>query len=281
MTEHFASSVARPVAGFHDVWKQLLVSGEKSDVRFAVGRESGEAKIFAAHKFLLSVRSDVFDRMFNGDLRENTAQPIDIPEIRPAAFAAMLSFVYTGTVDAVEGLPEPCSLSGVDSVFEVLYCADKYNLKELTKLALHVVFRRLDHDTCLDYLENAQRCGMESCARVVQKCLNWVDCFTDVILAAERFCAVSRDTLLRILQRGSLRVEENAVYLAAEKWAKAACLRDDVDASPDSCRAQLDEALFLIRFPLMTDAQLTDGPVKKIAVPGVAVRYSYRIKATI
>ncbi|XP_055355229.1 BTB/POZ domain-containing protein 6-like [Paramacrobiotus metropolitanus] len=249
-----------------------------SDVQFAVGRQRGAVKIFSAHKFLLSVRSDVFRAMFYGELPENTAQPIDIPEILPAAFACMLSFVYTGTVEAVEGLPPPSSLVCAESVTEVLYCADKYHLPQLTKMALNAVLSRLDHASCLDYLENAQRWPLESCARVVQECLYWVDVCSDVVLGTERFCALAPETLQLILQRNTLCVDENAVYTAAEKWAAAACLRNALDASPGNRRAMLGPALFLIRFPLLTDAQLTDGPVQSGLLLDSEVVALYRYK---
>ncbi|XP_055355204.1 BTB/POZ domain-containing protein 6-like [Paramacrobiotus metropolitanus] len=256
------SETAPRAAGSHGGWKKLLVSGDKSDVQFAVGRQRGEVRIFSAHKLLLSVHSDVFERMLYGDLRENTAQPIDIPEILPSTFASMLSFVYTGTVEAVEGLPEPCSLSGVDSVFEVLYCADKYNLPRLTELALRTVFRQINQQNCLDYLDNAQRWPLESCTRIADDCLDCLNICSDTVLPSQRFCGVSRETLLCILQSRLLQADENAIYTAVKRWAEAACLRDGLDPSPSNLREMLGPALFHIRFPLMTDAQLADGPVK-------------------
>ncbi|XP_055355206.1 BTB/POZ domain-containing protein 6-like [Paramacrobiotus metropolitanus] len=137
-----------------------------------------------------------------------------------------------------------------------------YNLPQLTELAHNTVTRRMDYRNCLDYLENAQRWPMGSCAAIVDYCFLWLNTFSDVVLASERFCSLDRATLLLILQRHGLDVEESALYAAVERWATAACLRNALDASPDNRCAILGPALFHIRFPLLTDAQLADGPIQ-------------------
>jgi hypothetical protein len=59
---------------------------------FKVGRGGAEQRI-PAHKFVLSVGSAVFDAMFNSTLATQEDE-IVIPDVEPAAFLALLRFLY-------------------------------------------------------------------------------------------------------------------------------------------------------------------------------------------
>ena len=75
-----------------------LFNNEKlSDVHFVVGPKK---KRIPAHRVLLSARSEVFDRMLNGNMKESNIElDIDIPDMDSSAFLPMLKFVYTGKSD--------------------------------------------------------------------------------------------------------------------------------------------------------------------------------------
>lgn len=59
-----------------------------ADVHFIVGKGNSVQRI-PAHKFVLSVSSSVFDRMFNGILTSKSDE-IELPDVEPAAFFALL-----------------------------------------------------------------------------------------------------------------------------------------------------------------------------------------------
>ena len=63
-----------------------------SDIHFKVGKEQN-CQIIPAHKFVLSVGSAVFDAMFNGNLKTED-DVIDLPDVEPQAFIALLRFLY-------------------------------------------------------------------------------------------------------------------------------------------------------------------------------------------
>ncbi|XP_055356908.1 uncharacterized protein LOC129602006 [Paramacrobiotus metropolitanus] len=100
------------------------------------------------------------------------------------------------------------------------------------------------------------------CDVVVEKCLDIVDASTAGVFQSDYFIKLERKTLELILQRSTLSAEENVIYMAVEEWAKAACLGKKVSASATNRRQALGPVFFLIRFALLTDAQLTNGPVK-------------------
>lgn len=65
-----------------------------SDVRFIVGK-GRQAQRIPAHKFVLAAGSAVFDAMFNGGMA-TTSTEIELPDVEPAAFLALLRYRRTG-----------------------------------------------------------------------------------------------------------------------------------------------------------------------------------------
>ncbi|XP_055331589.1 BTB/POZ domain-containing protein 3-like isoform X2 [Paramacrobiotus metropolitanus] len=258
-TKNPASSIVReqgkPAAGIVSCIQKSLASGEMSDVRFAVGRQFGTAKIFAAHKYILSIRSAVFRTMFHGSLPEKCDEAIDIPDFIPEAFANMLSYVYT---DSLENL-------SLENVFPTLNCADKYDLPELVQTCTDFITSRLTEDDILATLEQVgclQAMHWQA-DDVTTKCWQLIDSKTGAVLHSDQFTDIAPRTLQGLLQRSSLSAdEEYDIYLAVERWAAAACQRADMEASAANRRQVLGDALFLIRFPLLSSAQLTSGPIK-------------------
>lgn len=65
-----------------------------SDVRFVLGKGRGAAAAggpqrIPAHRFVLAAGSAVFDAMFNGGMATTSAE-IELPDVEPAAFLALL-----------------------------------------------------------------------------------------------------------------------------------------------------------------------------------------------
>ncbi|XP_055351472.1 BTB/POZ domain-containing protein 6-A-like isoform X2 [Paramacrobiotus metropolitanus] len=236
-----------PAAGLVSCMKQTLTSGEFSDVRFTVGRHFGPVKTFEAHKHILAMRSSVFRAMFYGSLPENCAVPIDIPDFMPDAFANMLSYMYT---DEAENL-------NADNVFHTMNCADKYDVAPLVQICLSMIYSQLDVDNCLFALEQAVQWHADT---IVEKCWRLLDEKTEEILRSDHFTCIRQDTLRTILQRDTLSAGEQDIYSAIERWATEACKRNNMEPSAANRRQMLGEALFLVRFPLLTAAQLSDGP---------------------
>ncbi|XP_055330299.1 BTB/POZ domain-containing protein 3-like [Paramacrobiotus metropolitanus] len=231
--------------------EQAFASGDLSDVRFTVGRPSGDVRDFTAHKFVLGIRSPVFRMMFYGNVPENGQDAVDIPDIHPDAFANMLSFVYT------DGVPVDDLNAG--NVFATMSCANKYGLPELVQLCSNFVVSQLTADNCLATLKQAVFWHADN---IVDECLALVDHHSVAMLQSDQFDGITQETLQRILQRKTLLAEEHMIYLAVERWAAAACSSNAVEASAANRRQMLGDALFHVRFPLLNNTELADGPGK-------------------
>ncbi|XP_055348097.1 BTB/POZ domain-containing protein 6-like [Paramacrobiotus metropolitanus] len=239
-----------------DYMKQMMLAGELNDVHFKVGRQFGPTQNFSAHKLVMAARSSVFRTMFYGSLPEKIH--LDIPDIHPEAFANLLSFVYTDTVDNLD----------VGNVFATLCAAGKYDVPRLMKICSDFIANQLGVNNCLTILEQAIQWKADS---VVQKCLDLVDAKSEAVLRSDPFTTIIPATLRMILQRNTLTARENAVYLAVERWAAAACARNGLDSSAANRRQMLGDALFLVRFPLLSPQQLADGPGQSGLLSGAEI----------
>ncbi|XP_041493790.1 speckle-type POZ protein-like [Microtus oregoni] len=89
-------------------------------------------KEFRAHKAILAAHSPVFRAMFEHDMEESRTNHIEIHDLKPEVFKAMMDFIYTGK--------EPVLHSMVDAV---LAAADKYGLERLKVMCESALCRDL------------------------------------------------------------------------------------------------------------------------------------------
>ena len=110
-------------------------SRKPTDVTFIFREEwcgFSNFKEIKAHKFVLSLVSDVFEAAFYGDIQDNGR--IEIKDATAEAFEAMIHFIYN-----IES-----SVCNYD--FEMicsLYClADKYNIGALKEESLQAIYNK-------------------------------------------------------------------------------------------------------------------------------------------
>ena len=121
---------------------------------------------------------------------------------------------------------------------------------------------------CVEYLETnvdaSNACLLLSHSRLfeepelMQRCLDVIDSQALQTLQSDSFTGIDYQTLEQILGRDNLRVDETIVFTAAVRWAEAECTRQGRDTSPQQCREVLGDALYLIRFPVMTPSDFAD-----------------------
>ncbi|XP_055353027.1 BTB/POZ domain-containing protein 3-like [Paramacrobiotus metropolitanus] len=182
-------------------------------------------------------------------LPERCDGPIEIADFIPEAFANLLSYMYTDTAENLNAV----------NVFHTMNCADKYDFAPLVQVCLEMIYSQLSIDNCLSVLEQALHWLADG---IVEKCFNFLDKESLVVLQSPTFAAISKDLLKTILLRETLSAEECDIYLAVEKWGQEACFREDMEPSAAYRREMLGSALNLLRFPLMTSGQLADGPAQ-------------------
>ncbi|KAF8662692.1 hypothetical protein HU200_056297 [Digitaria exilis] len=89
-----------PPSNMLDNLGELLESGKRSDVTFKVKEE-----VIHAHKFVLAMRSPVFEAELYGPMtKDKKRQSITVEDMEPDVFMALLWFIYTDSLPAMEDL---------------------------------------------------------------------------------------------------------------------------------------------------------------------------------
>lgn len=99
-----------PPATIGDNLLHFLMESTSSDVTFIV-----EGAPIKAHSQILSARSEVFSRQFNGYMRESVSKEVVVEDCDVATFKALLTFVYTDDLDCMETLVHACAGGGSES----------------------------------------------------------------------------------------------------------------------------------------------------------------------
>ena len=120
----------------------------------------------------------------------------------------------------------------------------------------------------------------------MQRCLCFIDVRTEEALQADSFSEIDHQTLKQILARDSLGAKETLVFAAATRWAEAECTRQGRDVNPELCREVLGDALYLVRFPTMSENEFADGAVQsgllsKQEITDVSLFFSSDIKPNV
>ncbi|XP_051979515.1 BTB/POZ domain-containing protein 2a isoform X2 [Xyrauchen texanus] len=198
-------------------------------------------------RFALAVGSAVFDAMFNGGMA-TTSTEIELPDVEPAAFLALLKFLYSDEVQI-----------GPETVMTTLYTAKKYAVPALEAHCVEFLKKNLRADNAFMLLTQARLFDEPQLASL---CLENIDKNTVDALAAEGFTDIDLDTLMAVLERDTLGVREVCLFGAAVRWAEAEAQRQQLQPTPENKRRVLGKALSLIRFPLMTIEEFAAGPAQ-------------------
>ncbi|EPQ08102.1 BTB/POZ domain-containing protein 2 [Myotis brandtii] len=201
----------------------------------------------AGDRFVLAVGSAVFDAMFNGGMA-TTSTEIELPDVEPAAFLALLKFLYSDEVQI-----------GPETVMTTLYTAKKYAVPALEAHCVEFLKKNLRADNAFMLLTQARLFDEPQLASL---CLENIDKNTADAITAEGFTDIDLDTLVAVLERDTLGIREVRLFSAVVRWSEAECQRQQLQVTPENKRKVLGKALALIRFPLMTIEEFAAGPAQ-------------------
>ncbi|KAF8777735.1 Speckle-type POZ protein like [Argiope bruennichi] len=106
-----------------------------------------EKKSLFVHKFVLCARSPVFLAMLTSEMKENITKYIEIEDISVESLEKFLIFLYTDAFEDIEW----------DTVFELYYAADKYQVERLKLLCSSYLVENVDCDSVCELLTLADR----------------------------------------------------------------------------------------------------------------------------
>ncbi|XP_053609680.1 BTB/POZ domain-containing protein 6-like isoform X1 [Plodia interpunctella] len=184
----------------------LLQTESWSDCKFRVGQQ---VKVyFSAHKLILASSSRVFEAMFYGDLAE-TRDVIDITDIQPEAFKAMLEYIYTDVL----------KLKTCDEACALYQCADKYNLKRLCEGCVKFLLSNVKPENVCQIFEFAKMYNEQG---LIDKTIQIIHAHTPEVLNSNAFFESKPSTVVDIFSQQILNIKsEIELFDAAERYANS------------------------------------------------------------
>ncbi|CAM0908633.1 unnamed protein product [Alopecurus aequalis] len=143
----------------------LLKAGEGTDVVFQVGGEK-----FAAHRCVLAARSAVFKALLFGPMKEGSSMVVQVEDMDPTIFKAMLVFIYS------DSLPAPADEEEQEDgvMFQHLFvAADRYGVRRLREMCEMRLCEHIDVGTATTIIALAEQHGSN---RLKEACDEFLRC---------------------------------------------------------------------------------------------------------
>jgi speckle-type POZ protein len=176
---------------------KLLLAEKGSDVTFGVGGET-----FAAHKIILAARSPVFEAELYGEMKERNEQCIVVEDMQPAAFKALLHFIYT---DSFPGVDDTGDDDYTETIRHLLVAADRYAIDRLKLICQSILGKNLAMETLATTLALADQ---HNCDRLKDACIEFISSKDemDALMATQGYTNLKRtcpSVLLDVLEKAS------------------------------------------------------------------------------
>lgn len=192
--------------------EHLYLDEKYADVHFVFASNDGKVVRVPAHKNLLAVISDVFDRMFYGDLKENGDNKI--VDASGAAFKEFLQFFYRSEVKL-----------SANRIADVMYLGNKYDVPKCMDGCVEFLDKGLTDDNVCDTLSLAI---LYDQSELMKPCEKRILLNTAVVFASAGFLECSKEALAHILQMDFLSCTEVDVFEACVAWVQAKSKRNAV-----------------------------------------------------
>jgi speckle-type POZ protein len=154
-----------PPSDLPDDFGKLLETREGADIIFNV-----QGEYFFAHRIVLAARSPVFGAELCGIAAgEHNRGCITIDGMEPAAFGALLHFIYTDSLPGMDDL-DVDEIHGM--VKHLFVAADRYAMERLKSVCMGILCRCLGDSTVESTLVLADQ---YNCSELKDVCLKYVD----------------------------------------------------------------------------------------------------------
>ncbi|XP_054162462.1 uncharacterized protein LOC128960412 [Oppia nitens] len=168
---------------------KFLDNPNECDITFKI-----ENKTIAANKWLLRLRSDVFNAMFSVEFTESTESVIDIKDIKYNTFKALLKYIYCNRII----LENDCNCH---QVMDLYICADIYHIKSLMETLEKMLIQMINFETIEEIYEFAKQYSVETMFAKLNSFLNNnLDYYmTKTISELKRLATLSDGYLMELL----------------------------------------------------------------------------------
>ncbi|XP_049404336.1 BTB/POZ and MATH domain-containing protein 3 isoform X2 [Solanum stenotomum] len=159
-------SVTIPPSDMGQSLKYLLDAELGCDIVFRVGEEA-----FKGHKLILAARSPVFRAQFFGLIGNPKTGELEIEDIEPSVFKAMLQYIYSDELpDLIEITGSTSTCTSTIVMQHLLAAADRFGLDRLKELCEAKLCEEVNVDTVATTLSLAEQ---HRCPQLKAICLKF------------------------------------------------------------------------------------------------------------
>ena len=229
-----SSYLYKPKEYFRDIFFQLSKHRRNDkfcDITIIVG-----GKKYRAHKVILTAASPYFEAMFFSGMVESHQETVEVQNIDPEGFEAILSMIYDGQIFISDA-----------TVQSILFAASIFQIDHLKKACSDFLIKQLSPQNCLGIKIFAEAHGCYDLMELAHR--HALSRFAEVS-KSEEFKLLSLEHVTDLLKRDNIRVnDEEDMFDAAMGWINY-CTEE---------RAQyVAHLLRLVRLPLLSPEVLAD-----------------------
>ncbi len=169
--ENFISN--NPSKSNTSLTEELFQNGKFSDIKIKVS-----SREFHVHRCILSLASEVFERMFLSDMIETRSNIIEINDISDEICEEMLRFIYCNTINNLD-----------INALDLLYAADKYAIENLKTLCIQSL---IDTFTCETAAEMLIRANIYNSKLLKDNLLLFIKTYSKEVFATEQWKQLER-----------------------------------------------------------------------------------------
>ncbi|XP_019157281.1 PREDICTED: BTB/POZ and MATH domain-containing protein 3-like isoform X1 [Ipomoea nil] len=224
-------SISIPASDMGLNLKYLLDSEVGSDIVFQVGEET-----FKAHKLILAARSPVFKAQFFGLIGNPNTDKVELEDIEPSIFKAMLQFLYTDQLPNLhEIIGSTSTCTSTIMMQHLLAAADRFGLDRLKQLCEAKLCEEVTVDTVATTLSLADQ---HRCLQLKTICLKFAATNLGVVMQSEGFKHLEEScpSLLSELLETVASIDEKASLISSRKRSSSSIF--GVDLVPDGAAAE-------------------------------------------
>ncbi|RHZ84938.1 hypothetical protein Glove_74g202 [Diversispora epigaea] len=193
---------------------QLLENSIDYNVTIEVGEEP-DKQTYKVHSYILQSRNSYFYKKLNEiSFNENHIKVLKMHNISIRIFNIIIKYIYGGIV-SLEKLENSV-------IFDLLIISNELNLDELVEhLQTHFVNNNASW-LRLNFSQVYQTsCQVKNFNIIKDFCNNIVAKYPNIIFESENFQTLPEDTLISIIEKDDLQLEESKIWQYVIQWGKA------------------------------------------------------------
>ncbi|RHZ79243.1 hypothetical protein Glove_150g68 [Diversispora epigaea] len=193
---------------------QLLEDPIDYNVSIEVGKAPNN-QIFKTHSYILQSRSPYFKKKFNETpFNDNHVKLLKLPNISVKIFNVIIKYIYGGII----------SLEKLENsfIFDLLIYSEELELDELVKHLQPFLVNNNSSWLRLNFARIYQTSYQIKNLEIIQDFCNGIIAkHPNTIFESEKFLSLPEDTLISIIKRDDLQLEEGKIWEYVVQWGKA------------------------------------------------------------